>query len=186
MFYNCKSLIYLNLGSFHLINSVKKDNSFFNISTFGQYCIKDSTILNYVSSKLTSDCSNACFQKNIKIDIINDICIKSCLNKKYEKNNVCLNECRLDSYPLFNGEKDNIMDIICSNSLPQGYYFDSNDNIYKKCYINCLDCYGPGNEINNNCIQCKINFIFLTDDNINKNNCFKKCDYYYYIESNEY
>ena len=186
MFYNCKSLIYLNLGSFHLINSVKKDNSFFNISTFGQYCIKDSTILNYVSSKLTSDCSNACFQKNIKIDIINNICIKSCLNKKYEKNNVCLNECRLDSYPLFNGEKDNIMDIICSNSLPQGYYFDSNDNIYKKCYINCLDCYGPGNEINNNCIQCKINFIFLTDDNINKNNCYKKCDYYYYFESNEY
>ena len=184
MFENCKSLIFLNLKSFKLPSNVEKTNSFKGISTFGQYCIQDSTLLNYLSGKIKSNCTHECFQKSIKIDINNNRCINSCINKKYEINNICHNECPLDSYPLFYEEE-----IHCSNSLPQGYYFDNNDKMYKKCFENCLECFGPGNEINNKCSKCKNNFIFLNEyinDDIKKNNCFQKCEYYYYIDSNKY
>ena len=184
MFENCKSLIFFNLKSFKLPSNVEKTNSFEGISTFGQYCIQDSTLLNYLSGKIKSNCTHECFQKSIKIDINNNRCINSCINKKYEINNICHNECPLDSYPLFYEEE-----IHCSNSLPQGYYFDNNDKIYKKCFENCLECFGAGNERNNKCSKCKNNFIFSNEfinDDIKKNNCFLKCEHYYYIDSNEY
>ena len=39
-----------------------------------------------------------------------------------------------------------------------GYYLDTNDNVYKKCYSTCKRCDREGNEINNNCIECKDNY----------------------------
>ena len=59
-------------------------------------------------------------------------------------------------------------------------------NLFKKCFKNCKYCYGEGNETINNCIECNDNYIFISDS-IYKNNCYEKCNFYYYFdESNNY
>ena len=69
----------------------------------------------------------------------------------------------------------------CSDGKPIGYYLDLNEDIFKKCFENCKFCYGEGNERNNNCLECKSNFIFLNESS-NDNNCYEKCDFYYYFD----
>ena len=185
MFNNCSSLIYLNLKSFKLKGSVILDNAFDGISTYAIYCVNDATLLNNLPEKANKDCSHDCFKENIKVDIKNNICVKSCINKKYEENNACLNECEIGFYPLFCEEEDCDNEFECLKEARQGYYFDSNDKVFKKCFKNCYDCYGPGNEIDNNCISCKNNFTFLKEF-INNNNCYEKCKYYYYFDKDKY
>ena len=63
---------------------------------------------------------------------------------------------------------------------PEGYYLDIDNDIYKPCYKTCKRCYGEGNEENNNCIECKLNH-YKIEENIN--NCYEKCEYYYYFDS---
>ena len=42
----------------------------------------------------------------------------------------------------------NIGDYInCYNEIPQGYYLDKNDLIYRKCYHSCETCYIKGDFI---------------------------------------
>ena len=96
-----------------------------------------------------------CFKENIKIDITNKICVESCQNKKYEENNLCLNECKIGHYPIF-CESDDCDEnpIQCYNITPEKYYFDSESKSYKKCYETCKSCFGDGSEIYNNCIEC--------------------------------
>ena len=53
-------------------------------------------------------------------------------------------------------------------------------NNYKECYQTCETCNKEGDEINNNCLECKPGFIFL-NDSINNSNCYEKCQYYYYF-----
>ena len=89
-------------------------------------------------------------------------------------NNICYNKCPEGTLTY---EDTNI----CFNYIKKGYYLDKNDNIYKKCYENCNDCNEKGDKENNNCIECKDNYIFL-NDSINNNNCYKKCKYYYYFD----
>ena len=69
----------------------------------------------------------------------------------------------------------NIID--CYDEIPEGYYLDLNNKAYKKCYENCLFCYGEGNETINNCKECITNFTL-----INNINCYKECEYYYYFD----
>ena len=73
MFYRCRGLIYLNLKSFKLNNSVIIEDAFYGLSEPIKICIEDSETLNYLS--VNSDCSNICFQDNIKIDVNNSECI---------------------------------------------------------------------------------------------------------------
>ena len=57
---------------------------------------------------------------------------------------------------------------------------------YKKCYETCKSCFGEGNKIDNNCIECDNDYLFL-NDSFHEKNCYIKCKYYYYFnESNEY
>ena len=74
----------------------------------------------------------------------------------------------------------------CLDTIPENFYFDSNDNIYKNCYDTCKTCSGSGNETNHNCNECKSNYTFIYDS-LNDKNCFKICKYYYYFdEENKY
>ena len=75
----------------------------------------------------------------------------------------------------------------CYNNIPEGFYFDINDGYYKNCYKNCKSCLGPGDVNNNNCSECKSDFVFLGDPRFMMN-CYKKCDYYFYYQelSDEY
>ena len=187
MFYDCQSLIYLNLNSFYLNNSVKMDLIFNFISPYVKICANDEIILNKLSKySKSSDCSDICFKPNIKIDTKNKKCIESCLNNKYEYelNNICYNECPKDSFiisddELDNNNSENIKK--CYDKTPEGYYLDINNKIYKKCFKNCKYCYGEGNETINNCKECNDNYIFISDS-IYKNNCYEKCNFYYYFD----
>ena len=71
--------------------------------------------------------------------------------------------------------------INCYNQ-PDGYYLDTNDYLYKKCYNTCKVCNKEGNNLTHNCKKCNENFLF----GINKNNylnCYNICNYYYYIDN---
>ena len=190
MFYKCQSLIYLNLNSFHFKNSVIMDSIFEYISSYVKICANDEKILTKLQEKSkSSDCYDICFTPNIKIDIESNQCIESCLNNKYELNNICYNECPKDSFPISDDELDisNFENIKkCYDKTPEGYYLDINNKIYKKCFKNCKYCYGEGDETINNCKECNDNFTFI-NDSIYKNNCYQKCNHYYYFdESNNF
>ena len=73
------------------------------------------------------------------------------------------------------------------DSIPDNYYLDVNDNIYKKCYDRCKTCKQHGNESIHNCNECLNDFIFLNDSFALKNNSYNICSYFYYFdEKNEY
>ena len=86
MFSECKSLIYLNLFSFKLNNTVNKTNFNNKINSNVKYCINDNDTKTFLlESNKISDCSEPCFQKNNKkVDIFNNTCIESCINNGFD------------------------------------------------------------------------------------------------------
>ena len=108
-------------------------------------------------------------------------CIDNCDNDniyKYEYNNKCFNACPNGTYLLVRDEE-----YFCFNNTPKGYYLDLEKEEYKECFNTCKECYGEGNEITNNCIECIPNFT-LYNNNMNISNCYEKCDNYYYFDEN--
>ena len=104
-----------------------------------------------------------------------------CYDYQFEYNNICFNDCPNDTYKIFINRN------ICILEIPENYYLDNNDNIYKECYYKCKKCDQPGNDTINNCIECINNYTFLNESLVQIQNCFHKCDYYYYFnEDNQY
>ena len=184
MFSYSSSLIYLDLYSFKITDSINIEQILTQASLNTKYCINDATTkqILYNTNGIVSNCSDICFKDNIKIDITNKICVKSCQNINYEKDNFCLNECKIGNYPLscFLNECDQYP-INCYNQTPESYYLDLNNKLYKKCYENCKSCYGEGTETYNNCKECNNNYYFL-NESLYETNCYEKCGYYYYFD----
>jgi len=185
IFENCQSLNFLHL--FKLDKEVSRSYYDGGMSETVKICSDENTNT-YLG--LTLDCSDTCFQDNIKIGYNFDKCTTSCKNEgyDYEYNNICYStSCPSVIFPLFcEGEECDANVKMCYDNEPQGYYLYKDNNIYKKCFDNCKSCFGQGNETINNCIECKDNFIFLNDSLISSN-CYEICNYnYYFDESNEY
>ena len=107
------------------------------------------------------------------------ICPPEALNKS-----LCI-KCNKDYYQIEN-DSSNIEKYINCYKEPKGYYLDKNDSLYKKCYYTCEECEIKGDNITHNCLECNSNFSVKINFN-NKTNCYKKCDYYYFIDiKNEY
>ena len=87
--------------------------------------------------------------------------------------------------------------LICGDLETKLYYFDINNNKYKKCteygsYHNCKKCEITGTDNKFNCLECSEDAAFAYDDEINAPNCkikntlveekiyFKKSDNNYY------
>ena len=64
---------------------------------------------------------------------------------------------------------------------PDGYYLDKKNETYKKCYDSCSKCSIGGNKTNNNCLECKSNYIFYNNSK-NIMNCYEICEDYYYFD----
>ena len=79
--------------------------------------------------------------ENKKIYEEEKICLDECYPFQFEYNNTCYNDCPSDKYRLFRYRN------ICSDSIPDNYYLDNNDNIYKECYTTCKNCIQEGNSI---------------------------------------
>ena len=178
MFYNCKSLIYLNLYSFNIKISNEIISPLYGIPLNTKYCINDhkTELLLGINN---NNCSHPCFKKNKKLDMYNNTCTEFCINNKilYEYNNICYNKCPKGS--IVNGS-------ICiennkKNEIIEGYYYDINDDLYKKCFYSCKYCNNGGNYKKHNCTECKSDYIYINNTKY-ETNCYKKCDYYYYFD----
>ena len=164
MFYGCSSLKYLNL---YFYNQSKNDNgqissTFDNISPNVVYCINNET-----SKQILLNISKYIEEWTLNYD--DNYCYESCKNNTYQYDNICFNRCPngtlLDNYFCRDNKCNSNNDTTeeCIYEQPRGYYFDSYDNIYKKCFNSCDLCYGEGNITNNNCIKCRTNFTFLNE-----------------------
>lgn len=104
------------------------------------------------------------------------------------KNSLCI-KCNTDLgyYPIINNknnEKSKYIDCHLYNENAKennllGYYFDSEEKSFKHCYESCHSCIHHGNQLMNNCIECRSGYIKLPEIT-STTNCVKKCDYYFY------
>ena len=166
MFKECISLVYLNLLNLIININCSTFDTFLNIKDI-KYCIDDASSASVLQKN--SNCSNICFQDNIKVDDEKNECLESC-NQKFEYNNICYSNCPQSTFKAFINKN------ICINHVPENFYLDS--DIYKECFYKCKKCKKSGNETNNNCDICKDNFITIN------NQCYNRCDYYYYFDYN--
>ena len=183
MFRNLSSLIYLNIYSFEIKDETNIDRAFeltdTNVIT---YASKEKMINLLTNNHFINNCSHACFDMNIKLDIVNNECINSCKIKgyNYEHNNICYQACPEGIHAIYNDNDANV----CLDNKPNDYYLDN--GFYKKCYESCKSCSEGGNEKNHNCLECKLDYQKL-NDSIYPNNCYSRCsNYYYYNETNDY
>ena len=183
MFGHCKSLVYINLRSFIIKEGADIDVVNFLLNTHQniKICIEDEnsfSLLKKQKNESNFNCSDICFQENIKIDLKQNRCVDYCYNYefKYEYNNFCYEICPNATY-LSNNNNYSCLD----KKINGIYYYDNNFHLYKECFNTCKICNEEGNEKNNNCIECKSGFIFL-NDSIYNNNCYKNCEYFYYFD----
>ena len=175
MFDDCQSLTYADLSSFSIVT-----DQFNNVNSNPKICIRDDIdISNLPGSR--NQCSDNCFNNNIKIDLSSNTCINNCnqCSNIYEYYNLCFQTCPENTYPKIN-------EFLCLDKKPKGYYLDIDNKIYKLCYETCEDCNINGDEMHNNCIECKNGYNFLIDSMYSSNgNCYPKCnDFFYFDESN--
>ena len=176
IFAECKSLLCLNLNLFVASSTINSGNSVLYLNPNLKVCINDDYTYNLLFSDKVLNCSDICFQDNIKYDIENNEYVAECDINKYEYKNECHIDCPESTFRLIKDRR------ICVDEVPENYYLDYNDNIYKECYKLCKKCNESGNIINNNCDECINKYIILNETFINKKNCFKKCNYHYYFD----
>ena len=138
LFTECNSLVYIKLNSFEIKNTTIFNYMFSNVSPNLKICIDDNTTKSQLQSiNAIFDCSDKCFDNDIKVDYKNNLCIKNCneSENKYELNNLCYEICPNTSY------LSNDNEYIClDKSSEDNYYFDNDKNLYKKCYNTCKKC----------------------------------------------
>ena len=189
MFYYCNSLIYLNIYFFKLNNEVRRTLTFAFLPNYTYFCIKDTDTENILFGPNISNCSHYCFQKNRKLDLINHSCVDLCIKNKilYEYNGVCYNKCPKGTLANngiceeINCDGNNYNSTECLDKIPEGYYYNPKDELFKKCFYSCKTCNGKGKKFYHNCLECKQNLTFV-NDSMYATNCYKKCDYYFYID----
>ena len=78
----CMSLIFLNINSFIFTNKTKINDAFKDINNNTKICLNDNStkVLLFGDNKI-SECSDICFQKDIKIDLSQNICVNYCKMK---------------------------------------------------------------------------------------------------------
>ena len=190
MFAGCDELQYLDISKFSLNMIENEVNAFPFNNKFFKYCSIYSILFIdywlYIKKRII--CSDTCMnENNIYIDKNNYKCVRTCGNDSYEYDVFCnkiieqsiiINSNTVHEH---NSNKCEDEDIICQEKNREGYYFDIKDRDYKECYKNCKYCYGPGNEENNNCKECKSGFKFLDDNESKEKNCYQNCPFYYYF-----
>ena len=176
MFRYCSSIVFINLYSMKIKEGTNITTLFDSVYGNLKICINDENtrnILNEYNDKF--NCSHICFEENIKICLKDNRCVTNCdeCDFKYEYNRLCQENCPSNTIIIENEQK-----FFCLNKKPDGYYFDSHSNTYKKCYETCKSCDRAGNVENNNCTECKTtNYIHYNGTKYNFLYEFKKNDY---------
>ena len=79
-------------------------------------------------------------------------------------------------------DNTNVSPYINCYKNPENYYL--NDQIYEPCYFSCKYCTSLGNETNNKCLEC-ISTHEKKNDFENDDNCYEKCPFNYYFDSDK-
>ena len=196
MFYGCESLIYLNLDSFYINQDANIGSMFDEISNLTIFCYKnDANKISQSYENLKNECENSCFLGDKKLISELHECVDSCSSYNdysYEYNNKCYSTCPEGTTLSSNNLclkilecniYSNIDKTECFDEIPPGYF--ESDQYFYPCYSSCLKCSDSGDSDNHNCDECLPNYKVINELNQPKN-CYKECDYYYYIEDNEY
>ena len=103
MFEQCSSLLYINFNSLRIGGGGEKETGYAFSSTPPELkiCINDSQTENLllswtvINSQTNLNCSDICFEKNIKINLKENRCLYSCneSESKYEYKNYCYEVC---------------------------------------------------------------------------------------------
>ena len=136
----------------------------------------------------SGNCVDECKNGDYIDELGNKICIcsydikcKECSKESIDPLGLCIS-CNNGYYSKFNENYDNSF-VNCYKDLEEYYLFD---NYYYPCYSSCKKCSDGGDENNHKCDECKEGYIVIPEINKEKN-CYKECDFYYYIDStNEY
>ena len=168
-----------------------------------------------LQNKILDKCHDSCLTCDKKEEEGNTNCL-TCRNNYFYYNGNCLESCEHGYYTVNSKDictcLSNIKCKECSDesnlciSCNRGYYrifeenpipntfiecYDELEKYYLKniyfypCYPSCKKCSDSGDDNNHNCDECLSNYKVIAE--LNKpNNCYKECDYYYYIENNEY
>ena len=175
-------------GNETINNCVKCKNNFIflNDSLYESNCYEHCIYFYYFDESNKYHCTDngICPEKFKKFIKNKNKCTDKCKRDSlysYDLNNSCVEKCPNETSILMNDDE-----YYCVKNIPKEYYFDSIYGIYIKCYKTCGECYGKGDELNNNCIQCKSNYSFH-DNLLNISNCYENCEFYHYFdESNNY
>ena len=115
-----------------------------------------------------------------------------CKESSYESSvfNLCIScNIELNYFPAYFPKDDFLHGFTeCYNNKtkPINFYFDNSEKKFKPCFETCGTCNEGGNEDNNNCLTCEINFIKKPDYE-DTTNCVTKCNYnYYYTPYGQY
>jgi surface protein len=132
-FRNLSSLVYLNIPNLEINSNSNMSKTFEKLPSHLQVCANQPNMIQNISaSNLTNNCSDICFNKNIKISNDSNECITSCKEKgyDYEYLNICFHQC--PDYTHAIKQNNNNDALICLDKNPEGYYLDI-DGFYKKC-----------------------------------------------------
>ena len=130
-----------------------------------------------------SHCPNGDFNDDNNITKCKCELVKCLTCPKVAYNIGLCTKCNDNYYPMENDPSNLGEYFNCYNETPNGYYFDKNELLYKKCYYACETCEIKGNDEFHYCLKCNIEFNFEINTS-NYINCYENCNYYYYFDNN--
>ena len=130
-----------------------------NSSENSYICEEDLICDNYYNYEYT-DCLDVIpegyFLNNSELKTIDkcDIKCKTCSLESMQ-NNLCMTCNNSNNYfQKYNDSSNNNNFIKCYNEGFEGYFLDTNTNMYMPCYSTCKNCNGLGTEHDNKCVEC--------------------------------
>ena len=147
------SLEYLNLCQFNF-DDYALDTQFI-IPSSVKYYAKNSKVQNILLGIEFSNCDDFCVNNSLKLDISSNKCVEKCDDNKFEYKRICGDLC-FQGFSVIINKK-----YLCLEELPENYYLDANDGIYKECFYKCKKCNESGEENNNNCDECLDNLTLI-------------------------
>ena len=195
MFEGCINLEYINMKNFNegkVLNGFN-DSIFKNVKDNIVVCINETINQNIIIPQLKSikcyniDCSDNWKSKQKKIISSVNGCecelngCLSCDNLNLGENKRICKVCNDNFYPIENTSVIYVLYYECYKE-PKGYYLDTDDLVYKKCFGTCETCKIKGDNDTHNCLTCNDSFPFGIKFN-NYINCYKNCSYNYYFDN---
>jgi hypothetical protein len=165
-FSSCKTCN--SLGNSATNNCSTCNDNYYPLPDQSSQCYPSNTLMNYYFWDTAKNNYVKCYQSCQTCSALGDANYTKCLS------------CNSGYYPL----PDNSSQCYLPNLIVDGYFWDSANTKYTKCYTTCSKCTSLGNSIGNQCQACAINYFPLPD---NTSQCFPSnttMNYYFWDAQN--